>query len=342
MFGQTILRTGLPGDSILAANRAIARLPHLGTFLEGEGAVAVGWGRKRSGRNAARLARRKGQRLILLEDGFIRSTGRRDAPQSLLIDDLGVHYDATGPSRMESAITSPLPPESAARAMRLVRQWTASGVSKYNHAAEYQGKLPPRYVLVVDQTAGDPAIALGLADQARFAAMLEAALDEFPRHAIVLKTHPDVFSHGKARNFTPRLLSHPRVQVIDAECHPALLLDNADAVYTVTSLMGFEGLLRGKLVRCFGMPFYAGWGLTQDLLEAPARRGHASLAQLVHAALVDRARYIDPANGTPSTPEDTIARIGDWRAAGSHLAERRTAMRPRAKILQRLSDWWAR
>lgn len=50
------------------------------------------------------------------------------------------------------------------------------------------------------------------------------------------------------------------VRVIAADCAPLSLLAGADVVYTVTSQMGFEALMLGKEVHCFGMPFYAGWG----------------------------------------------------------------------------------
>ena len=38
----------------------------------------------------------------------------------------------------------------------------------------------------------------------------------------------------------------------------------ADEVHTITSLSGFEALLRDKKVTCYGAPFYSGWGLTED------------------------------------------------------------------------------
>ena len=38
----------------------------------------------------------------------------------------------------------------------------------------------------------------------------------------------------------------------------------ADRIETMTSLAGFEALIRDKPVGVHGMPFYAGWGLTDD------------------------------------------------------------------------------
>jgi capsular polysaccharide export protein len=92
-------------------------------------------------------------------------------------------------------------------------------------------------------------------------------------------------------------------------CDPAPLIAGAEAVYTVTSQGGFEALLHGRPVRCFGMPFYAGWGLTEDDLPPPPRRGKASLEALVHAALVDYPRYLDPDTGRLTTVEATMERL---------------------------------
>jgi capsular polysaccharide export protein len=99
-----------------------------------------------------------------------------------------------------------------------------------------------------------------------------------------------------------------RVTVLGEPVHPAGLLAQAAAVYVVSSQMGFEALLWGRPVRCFGMPFYAGWGLTRDELAAPARRAPVEWPALVHAALVDYPRYTDPETGGPTSPE----RLLDW------------------------------
>ena len=47
--------------------------------------------------------------------------------------------------------------------------------------------------------------------------------------------------------------------------------------------MGFEALLLGKEVHCFGMPFYAGWGATHDRLTCP-REGKRRTAEEIFAA----------------------------------------------------------
>jgi len=96
------------------------------------------------------------------------------------------------------------------------------------------------------------------------------------------------------------------------------LIDAVDEVWTMTSLLGFEALLRGKAVTCLGTPFYAGWGLTRDLGAVPDRRKRAGdghplprpdVVALVHAALIAYPRYFDPVSRMPCPPEVAVERL---------------------------------
>ena len=299
----------------LPLNSTIARIPHFAALVAGHPRACVGWGRKSSGRRAVALARLLGRPFLLLEDGFLRSLGRNDPPLSLLLDDLGCYYDASAPSRMEATIATGPTAAEATRARALVGQWRASGLSKYNHAADYAGPLPARYVLVADQCHGDLSVGMGLANAASFAAMLTAALTEYPDHLVLVKTHPDVLARQARGWFSADQLPHPRIRLIADGCHPVRLVRDATAVYTVTSLIGFEALLHGRPLRCFGMPFYAGWGLSADWLAPPPRRHPASLEALVHGAFVALARHVDPASGRLWSAEQAIAHAAQARAA---------------------------
>jgi len=318
----------------------IWRLPHLVSFLGGDvrklGRMSpvqpdhlraiAGWGQRATAQRARALAQRHKLPFLALEDGFLRSIGLGVAgatPLSLVIDDLGIYYDATQPSRLESLIASLVPNEEmqaqARRALALVRRYR---LSKYNHAPERA--LPPlaapytARVLVIDQTVGDVSVRLGGADHARFAAMLDAALAENPQAEVWVKTHPDVLS-GKKAGYLPAasLVRHPdpRLHLLADDISPLGLLEQVDKVYVVTSQMGFEALMAEKPVVCFGLPWYAGWGLSDDRhpgVEAlAARRGKLrTLEQLFEAAYLHYARYIDPASGAPGTIFDVI----DWLA----------------------------
>lgn len=281
----------------------------------------IGWGRKITGARALRIAERLGIPCLLAEDGFLRSIGlgHAEAALSIVLDDVGVHYDARGPSRLEALVRAGHDAVQCDRARRLAAAWRAGRVSKYNHAREAPGLLAEGDVLVVDQTAGDSSIACGLADAQSFKRMLEAALDEHPRSRVVLKVHPDVIS-GRKRGHYQQMSSgqSSRVVLQAADAHPPSLIEAAQAVYVVTSQMGFEALLWGKPVRCFGMPFYAGWGLTADDLPPPPRRGPASFESLVHASLIDYPRYLDP----ETMQRCEVERLLDWMALQRRQRER--------------------
>ncbi len=97
-----------------------------------------------------------------------------------------------------------------------------------------------------------------------------------------------------------------------AHAPAAALIDRADEIWTITSTLGFEAMVRGKPVVTVGAPFYAGWGLTRDLGPVPARRtARADLAALVHAALVAYPRYVDPVSGLPCPVEVALDRLAD-------------------------------
>jgi len=310
---------------LIATSRAVAHLPGLADLL-GVPVVhrravrdpascggVIAWGRKASATAASRFADQHGLSLLRLEDGFLRSVGlgNQEPPLSIVVDDSGIYYDATAPSRLESSIAAIHTEAQQSRARALIADWRAVRVSKYNHAREYEGELPARYVLVADQTRGDASIRYGLSDESSFQRMLAAALAEHPGCMVLLKVHPEVMSGRKQGHFDlVALARNPRVRMLGEDAHPASLIEHAEAIYAVTSQIGFEGLLWGKQVRTFGMPFYAGWGLTHDELPAPGRRKPVSLENLAHAALVEYPRYLDPETGKRCTVEQLIAWMG--------------------------------
>lgn len=135
------------------------------------------WGAKPSARHATWYAAQSKEPLLRLEDGFLRSCGLGvdgHAPLSLVVDDLGIYYDATRPSRLETLIASADPDADAlAQARRAIGLIRRHRLSKYNHAPELDlPALVSRYrsrVLVVDQTMGDVSVRLGGANAEVFA-----------------------------------------------------------------------------------------------------------------------------------------------------------------------------
>lgn len=327
---------GVRARCVIARNPGLLLVRGLQSFLDQsiafrpfgapprDAAAIIGWGLKGVALRAKAAAERYRLPYLALEDGFLRSItpGAGEGPLSLCVDDLGIYYDAHAPSRLEAAIATPHDAEQRQRADALADAWRRARVSKYNHARETTPPIDGPFTLVVDQTFGDASIAYGMASAASFARMLDAALDEHPELPVLLKTHPDVIAGRKRAHFdalTPGQAA--RVTLLAANAHPPALLEAATAVYVVTSQMGFEALIHGRPVRSFGMPFYAGWGLTQDELPAPERRHTphpVPLADLVHAALVDYVRCIDPETRQRCAPE----RVIEWMGLQRRMRER--------------------
>ena len=91
----------------------------------------------------------------------------------------------------------------------------------------------------------------------------------------------------------------------------------------MTSLLGFEALLRGIKVTTIGAPFYAGWGLTTDRVGTPDRRkARPDLAGLVHATLIDYPRYFDPITSQPCPVEIAVERLASGKIPRPGLANR--------------------
>ncbi|WP_248298209.1 capsular polysaccharide biosynthesis protein [Tabrizicola sp. YIM 78059] len=249
---------------------------------------------------------------LRVEDGFLRSRGlgaNLVPPLSLVTDDRGIYYDPTRPSRLEELIKAPLPPGGRYRAERLLARLRAEGLSKYNLAAPPLPPLPAGHrILVPGQVEDDASILLGAGVVRTNLGLLKAARQANPGAILIYKPHPDVVAGlrpGALAEADLRNLADMVLPVAD----PIALLAQVHEVWTMTSLLGFEALLRGVPVTCLGTPFYAGWGLTRDLGRVPDRRGRTDLATLAHAALIAYPRYWDPVSRRPCPPEVVLDRL---------------------------------
>jgi len=285
--------------------------------------AVLAWGNKPSSKRAASLAQKRNISLVRVEDGFLYGLEPRISMRaSLVVDDLGIYYDANHPSRLEYYIGVDLTESQILRAQSIQALWQMHGVSKYNHAPDWvrasdEWSQDP-FILLIDQTRGDQSIAGSLANASNFQLMLDAALAQTTFQHILIKVHPEVVSANKLGHFdvsaSSALRSHPRLRILDQDCNLSSVIKEAGAIYTVSSQAGFEGLLWDKPVHTFGMPFYAGWGLTFDFLLKPSRRSSASLEQLIFSSLVSYSRYVHPETGAPCQIEELIDYFGFQRA----------------------------
>lgn len=332
----------------LIFSRGILKIPHLNAFLHDSELISyshltktiradnvIGWGLRPSAGKARAYAEQHYLPYIALEDGFLRSLGlgvMGYPPFSVVYDDVGIYYDTTRSSRLEQLIlSSHFSATDLQQAEQAVRLIVRHQLSKYNHNPDYVSNEPKtsEIVLVIDQTFGDMAVKYGRANESDFQQMLDAAIGENPDAQIWVKTHPDVISGKKKGYLTDLHCYGNRIRLFAEDVNPISLLNRIDKVYCVTSQMGFEALLLGKPVITFGIPWFAGWGVTEDrhpdidVLKRSQRRENRSFLQLFAAAYLQYSRYINPYSGKVGTIFDVIdylskAKILNQRLSG-HL-----------------------
>jgi capsular polysaccharide export protein len=306
---------------------------HAARQAEAEGGQLIYWAGKETPA-IRRAAAATSAPVVRMEDGFVRSRGLGSdfvGALSVALDDLGVYYDPTGPSRLEARIEAGgFTPAEVARAAALRRRVVEAGLSKYNLAAPVAGpEAWPRdreRVLVVGQVENDRSILTGCGPLRTNSGLVQAVRAAHPAAFLVYRNHPDVLAGNR-----PGRLDVSALVEVDATADGldiSACLDACDRLATLTSLAGFEALLRGKAVSTWGRPFYAGWGLTEDALTFERRTRRATLDELVHAALIDYPLYITP-EGWPCEAEDLVEAL---IAARDHPA----GAAPRG----RLRRWW--
>lgn len=280
------------------------------------------WGHSPHAPRGEKVAAATGAELVRVEDAFLRSLapGRGgEPPLGLVIDRSGIHFDATRPSDLETLLARhPLDNTVLLdRAREAMARMAEGHLSKYAAVDPELEPPEPGFVLVADQTRGDASIRLGQANDMSFAEMLAWARQDHPDARIVIKVHPETAAGHRPGHFDPANL--PEGVEIDARpVSPWRLFEHARAVYTVSSQLGFEAILAGHRPVTFGVPFYAGWGLTDDRRPVPERRGRPlTRAQIVAAALILYPVWYDPCRDRLCPLEDALgaleAQARAWR-----------------------------
>ncbi len=283
---------------------------------------------------------------LRIEDGFVRSRGlgaELTPPLSLVRDDLGIYYDPSRPSRLETLIAASerLPDGAKARAERVVARLITAGIDKYNLGRDAADTLPEGHrILVPGQVEDDASIRLGTGDVSTNQALLQQVRRANPEAVVIYKPHPDVEAGLRAGD-VPGADTDGLADVVAHRANGLALINAVDEVWTMTSLMGFEALLRGKSVTCLGVPFYAGWGLTRDLGPVPERRtARPDLLSLAHAVLIDYPRYFDPVTRTPCPIEVALDRIESGATGGK--GPRLSALSKLQGVLATQAHLWRR
>jgi capsular polysaccharide export protein len=286
--------------------------------VRADGQHQVAWKSRTAPRLLVALSH-KGVRLGEIEDGFIRSVGLGAncvPPLSVIIDSEGIYFDPSQPSDLDIILQSNnFDAKLSRRAATLKNRLVEADISKYGQSRnEIKHAAKDRYkVLVAGQVEDDRSILTGGAGTTNLELLARARACEPDAH-IIYKPHPDVVAGHRKGHVEPA----DALRFADEILHDVSitsLIDAVDAVHVITSLAGFEALLRGKAVTTHGVPFYAGWGLTKDLGDVPARRTRRlSLDELVAGTLLVYPRYIDPVTRLPCPAEVLVERMADGKA----------------------------
>ena len=255
-----------------------------------------------------------------IEDGFVRSIGRgidQTMPWSLCVDKTGIYYDATRPSNLEYLCNNfdrnafKAVERNVGIAMDLL---LSSGLTKYNSLARKAAGPIARpnsnAILVLGQVEDDRSLTRNLNAVSTNRDLLARAIADNPNSTIYLKQHPDCLGERRRPGYV-EIASSSGILEIDHGVTLPDALASVNTVYTISSLGGFEALLRGKQVVTFGAPFYAGWGLTKDHVSFPRRTRSLTVLQLFYVAYMLYPIYLNPRTGERLTLVEVIRHLTD-------------------------------
>ena len=313
-------------------------------FLRGSDEVELGrsvavW-RSKSPSPAIAKLESQGNSLIEVEDGFLRSRGLGAdciPPLSITVDRLGVHFDPSQPSELEKLLEGGEFDEALLeRAQHLRELIVESGIGKYDQNTTVLKRPGGErvHILVPGQVEDDRSVQAGGGGLVSNLELLARVRELAPNAYILYKPHPDVLAGHRRGAIAERSCLEYADEIV-GELPVAPLIAMVDEVHVNTSLTGFEALLRGKSVTTYGIPFYAGWGLTCDLGAVPSRRtAKRTLDELVAATLLLYPRYLDPVTRLPCPAEVIVARlnVGGGAEPGLIVGVRRL----QGKLMRRL------
>lgn len=252
------------------------------------------------------------------EDGFLRSKGLGagfNLPLSLVFDEIGIYFDATRTSRLEQILqNNTISSEQEQQAQELINIIVEKNLTKYNFPLT-EASLPPQakgkhVILVPGQVEDDASIRLGSPKVKSNAQLLQLVRQANPHAYICFKPHPDLTSHlRKGRALSSEIAENCDHIILEGDLISWVKI--VDEVHTMTSTVGFEALLHQKPVTTYGMPFYAGWGLTTDHETCSRRTKTLRTVDLVYGALIKYPTYLNPNTGEYITATTAAKLLAD-------------------------------
>lgn len=265
----------------------------------------AGWGYGEYSQKAQRIAQKHNKPFIFLEDGFLRSpfvSSLSKQPYSLVIDTKAPYYDSSVVTDLENLICkTTLSLEQRHNAQIAIDFFVNKKLGKFTIINDIDNAMLPNgfeqdSILLIDQVAGDLSLQYGQVtpEVAKYA--FDFIVEAYPNKKIYLKLHPEVLAGKKKGCFD---FSHKQKNVICiSDIDLISLLAVKPHLFVLTSLAGFEGVLHGCPVTVFGLPWYAGYGLTNDkhsdAVTLAKRRKPVDLQTVFHCAYMIYSHYVNP------------------------------------------------
>ena len=204
--------------------------------------------------------------IFFLEDGFIRSGPDNESgapPLSIVMDSQAPYFDTTRPNDLTDLIANFDFEQSGydeALTQEMLDYYVAHRVSKYNHQpyvdiVPIYGVKNKKRILVLGQVPHDDSLKYGGGIGITLLDVVNRAIAENPEAQIIIKPHPMMLDDPSIVS----TLTELECLILTQSIHLVDALETVDHVYTITSLGGFEALLRGKKLTVLGQPFYHAW-----------------------------------------------------------------------------------
>lgn len=240
-----------------------------------------------------------------MEDGFLRSFelgSEFTLPQSLVLDKTGMYYDARSSSDLELLLNTwdfGRNEVLLKQSNQLLSLFRSLKLSKYNVTNALREQLylnhmdgvQENVILIVGQLESDASLVYGGCKSWTNERLIELAISENPDANIIYRPHPDETKKNKKHIYEINKKFND-IAIVDNEVPISEHFVCVERVYTLTSLAGFEALLHGVQVTVVGMPFYAGWGLTDDRQTITRRGRSLTIEQLFCIAYLVYPKYI--------------------------------------------------
>ena len=267
----------------------------------GVNGVFIVWGFNERG-FVRRYAKSRKIPLWRIEDAFIRSSAlgaSHATPYSLILDKTGFYYDCSKSSDIENILNHTdfkADPELLNNAQKALDTIIELKLSKYNPPPVSSTRITDKIkirkrIMVLGQVDSDASIRLGNPDNWNAEELVKLAKFENPNAEVIYRPHPEIYKGYQKSSFKKKRIERIATVISPNESFIESLA-SIDHVYTITSLSGFEALLRGIKVTVVGAPFYAGWGLTDDRVNIKRRKAKLQLIELFAGSYLLYPKYL--------------------------------------------------